>query len=74
LKQNISQAPILALPNLHNPFEVEMDASGYAIGVVLMQRGKFVCYHYEMFYGAVLNYPMYGKESYALVQGNHHPH
>jgi hypothetical protein len=36
LKRNINQAPVLALPNLHKPFEVEMDASGYAMGVVLM--------------------------------------
>jgi hypothetical protein len=36
LKTNISQPPILALPNLQNPFEVDTDASGYAMGVDLM--------------------------------------
>jgi hypothetical protein len=45
-----------------------MDASGYAMGVVLMQGGKLVCYHFEMFHGGVLNYPTYDKELYALVQ------
>jgi hypothetical protein len=31
MKRNISQAPILILPNFHNPFEVETDASVYAL-------------------------------------------
>jgi hypothetical protein len=53
---------------LQKPFEVETDASGYAMGVVLMQGGKSICYHSEMFHGGVLNYPTYDKELYALVQ------
>jgi len=36
LKKKINEAPILALPNLQRPFEVETNASGYAMGVVLM--------------------------------------
>jgi hypothetical protein len=36
LKWNINQALVLALPNLENPFEVEIDASGYAMGAALM--------------------------------------
>jgi hypothetical protein len=36
MKRKISQAPVLTLPNLQNPFEVETDASGYAMGAVLM--------------------------------------
>jgi hypothetical protein len=68
MKRKISQAPVLALPNLQNPFEVETDASGYAMGEVLMQGGRHVCYHSEVFHGEVLNYPTYDKELYALVQ------
>jgi hypothetical protein len=37
IKIKIIQAPVLALPNLQNPFEVEADASGYAMVAVLMQ-------------------------------------
>jgi len=37
LKEKINIAPILALPNLQTTFEIETDASGYSIGVVLMQ-------------------------------------
>jgi hypothetical protein len=68
MKRKISQAPVLTLPNLQNPFEVETDASGYAMGAVLMQGGRHVCYHSEVFHGVVLNYPTYDKELYALVQ------
>jgi hypothetical protein len=57
LKRKISQAPLLALPNLQKPFEVETYASGYAMGAILMQGGRPVCYHSEVFHGAVLNYP-----------------
>ena len=59
---------MLTLPNLKKPFEVETNESGYAMGAVLMQGGSLVCYHSEVFHGAILNYPTYDKELYALVQ------
>jgi hypothetical protein len=68
LKRKIIQALVLALLNLQKPFKVEIDASGYAMGVVLMQGGRHVCYHSEIFHRAILNYPTYGKDIYALVQ------
>jgi hypothetical protein len=45
-----------------------MDATGYALGVVLMYRGKLICYHWKMFHEVALNYPIYDKELYALVK------
>jgi hypothetical protein len=33
-----------------------------------MQVGRLIFYHLELFYGAILNYPTYDKELYALVQ------
>jgi hypothetical protein len=68
LKEKISTTPVLALPDLQQPFEIQTDASGYAMGAVLMQRGKPICYHSETFTQAVINYPTYDKELYALVQ------
>jgi hypothetical protein len=47
---------------------METDASGYAMGVVLMQGGNPVCYHSELFHGGVLNFLTYDKELYSLVQ------
>jgi hypothetical protein len=68
MKINIGQVPVLAVPNLLIPFEVETDASGYVMGAVLMQGGRPIYYHYEVFNGAVLNYPTYENYLYSLVQ------
>eukprot|EP01018_Ginkgo_biloba_P010322 Gb_18698 [translate_table: standard] len=68
LKQKICEAPVLGLSNLQNPFEIEADASGYAIGAILMQDGRSITYHSETFLGVVLNYPMYDRELYAMLQ------
>ena len=53
---------------MQKPFEVETNASDYAMGAILLQDGKPICYHSEKFSGAILNYPTYDKEMYALVQ------
>ncbi len=34
----------------------------------MMQEGRNVCYHYEVFNGKVINYPTYDNELYSLVQ------
>ena len=68
LKEKISTTPILALPDLQRPFEIQTDASDYAMGAVLTQHSKHICYHSETFNPAVVNYPTYAKELYALVQ------
>jgi len=67
LKVKINIAPVLALPYLQEPFEIEIDASDYAMGAMLIQRRKSFCYNYETFTSAVRNYPTYDKELYALV-------
>jgi hypothetical protein len=36
LKEKISSTPVLALPNLRQPFEIQTDASNYAMGVVFL--------------------------------------
>ena len=55
LKEKISTAPVLAFSYLQQPFEIEIDASGYAMGVVLMQHKKPICYHYETFSKTIIN-------------------
>lgn len=45
LKKKISKTPILALPNLQKPFELDVDASEYAMSAVLMQDGQPIAYH-----------------------------
>src|SRR6202012_5540330 len=40
LKDLITSEPVLVHPHLDQPFELEVDTSGYTIGAVLMQRQK----------------------------------
>jgi len=68
LKQKLTNAPILALPNFSKTFELECDASGVGICVVLLQGGHQIAYFSEKLHGASLNYPSYDKELYALVR------
>ena len=68
LKHKISSAPILAFPNLRQQFEIQTNASNYAMGAVLLQHGKPIAFHSETFNGVVTNYPTYDKKLYALVQ------
>jgi hypothetical protein len=68
LKENISSTQVLALLDLRQPFEIQTDASNYAMGEILFQHGKPICFHYETFNGVVINYHTYDKELYALVQ------
>ena len=61
LKDKISSTPILALPNLRQPFEIQTDASDYAMGIVLLQHGKPITIHSETFNGDVINCPTLKK-------------
>ena len=69
LKHGLCSAPVLTLPELKQPFEIETDASDYAIGAVLTQQGHPVEYHSETLSDTVRKYPTYEKEMYSIVQG-----
>ena len=66
LKEKISTAQVLALSNLQQPFEIETDANGYAMGEILMQYRKPICYHSEIFNQFVVNYPTYDRDTQFL--------
>jgi len=67
LKAQLTNAPILALPNFSQTFELECDASKVGIDAVLLQGGHPIAYFTEKLHGATLNYPTCDKELYALV-------
>jgi hypothetical protein len=68
LKHRLCLALVLALPNLQQPFEIETNASDYAVGASLTQHGHPVAYHSETLSDAVHKYPTYDKEMYYIVQ------
>ena len=61
LKQCLCPAPVLSLPDLQQPFEVETDALDYVVGVVLTQDGHPVAYHRVTLSYVVRKYPTYDK-------------
>jgi hypothetical protein len=71
LKQHLTSAPVLLLPDPTKPFSVTADASDLAIGAVLSQnQGKGeqpVAYESRKLSPAEINYPIHEKELLAIV-------
>ena len=55
LRKRITSEPVLKQPQLEQQFEVEVDASGYAIGAVLMQRDEQGKRHPVAYFSSTLN-------------------
>jgi hypothetical protein len=68
LKRNITEQPILVLPDFNKTFQVKCDASGFAIGAVLSQDDRPVTYFSEKLNEAKFKYSTYDKEFYAVIQ------
>ena len=68
IKNKICTALVLVLLDLHQPFEIEMDTSDYALDVVITQSGHPVTFHSETLSDIVRRYSKYEKEPYAIVQ------
>ena len=68
---------MLKQPQLDQQFEVEVDASGYTIGAVLMQKDETGKRHPVAYFSSTLseaerNYDIYTLEFYAIVRALQH--
>jgi hypothetical protein len=71
MKHCLFSAPIISLPDMQRSFDIETDASDYAIGMVLTQHGHPVAYHSDTLSYTVQKYPTYDKEMYSIVKACH---
>jgi hypothetical protein len=55
LKNRVTSELVLAHPELDKPFKLEVDASGFAIGVVLLQKKEDSKRHPVTYYSKTLN-------------------
>jgi hypothetical protein len=77
LKHRVTTEPVLAHPILTDPFELEVDASGFAMGAVLLQKkedGKKhpIAYYSKTLSAAERNYDVYDLELLAIVNALDH--
>ena len=61
VKQKMTEAPIMCLPDFTKPFEVECDVSGIGIGGVLSQEHHPIGYFSEKLNDAKQKYSTYDK-------------
>ena len=67
LKQAMTQAPVLALPNFSKTFVVECDAYGSSIGAVLLLDNRPITFFSKAIKGCELGLSAYEKEMMVLV-------
>jgi hypothetical protein len=73
LKKQVTEEPVLMQLDQKKQFEIEVDASNYAIGAVLMQKGEKDILHPVAFFSKTMNdtqrnYDVYNRELLALVE------
>ena len=67
LKAAMSSEPVLRLPNLEFPFEVQTDASDRALGRVLVQEGHLVAFESRKLNGPEQRYSTHEKEMTTVI-------
>lgn len=67
LKQAMVKGPILGIADVTQPFEVETDASDYALGGVLLQNGDPIAYESRKLNDTERRYTVSEKEMLVVV-------
>lgn len=67
LKQIMSTTPVLATPDFSKSFVIECDASGYGIGVVLMQEGHPIAFESRKLNRREFLQSTYNKEMLSIM-------
>ncbi|KAI3808947.1 hypothetical protein L1987_24910 [Smallanthus sonchifolius] len=67
LKEKLTKAPVLSLPDRTEDFLVYSDASHSGLGCVLMQRGKVIAYASRQLKTHEVNYPTHDLELAVVV-------
>ncbi|KAL0539542.1 hypothetical protein IC582_023757 [Cucumis melo] len=67
LKQAMMEGPLLGIADVTKPFKVEIDASDYALGGVLLQNGHLIAYESRKLNAAERRYTVSEKEMLAVV-------
>jgi hypothetical protein len=68
IKQKMTEAPVLKLPDFSQIFEISCDASQVGIGGVLSQAGHPIAFYSEKLNDTRKRYSAYDLEFYALIQ------
>jgi hypothetical protein len=67
LRQHLTPAPLLVLPDLTKKFDIYCDTSRRGLGCLLMQEGQVVCYASRQLRKHEENYPTHDLELAAVV-------
>lgn len=67
LKNRLTSAPVLALPDDSGEYVIYSDASRQGLGCVLMQHGNVIAYASRQLRPHELNYPTHNLELAAIV-------
>ncbi len=72
--EEISLEPVLTIPDTTKPFVLEVDASDYAIGGILMQNKKIIGMYSKTLLNAEKNYSIMEKEMLGVLKALKHFH